>query len=105
MRPEEEIDQAIQTFRTTKTSQFEMAAKDHPQRLLNLREVAGIVDDALEELRQILTEDLEREVSERERWWGEPEPGPYEHSRGQLTDEGYLPRTLPGSSWWTRDPE
>lgn len=95
MTPQETINRTIETFRATKSAEFRVAANEQPQRLLNLREVAGIVDEALEEVRHALMEDLEDEASESERWWGGSDPGPHSYFKESLTDEGYLPRDLP----------
>ncbi len=102
---EDVANQAVETLRATMNAQFRIATNEHPQRLLSLEEVAGIVEDVLKQVHQALMEALEDGASERERWWREPERGPYDLFKGGLTDQGYLPRTLPGSSWWTGDPE
>ncbi len=109
MKTEEIISQTIERIRASKNAELRMAANEHPQHMVSLEDVADMVDAAFQELSLALTEVLDSEAqdeaSERERWWGEPEPGPYDQFKGGLTDEGYLPRVPTASSWWTGGPE
>ncbi len=60
------------------------------------------MDAALQEVSAALTDALgSEEQNEAERWWGEPEPGPYGiFFKGGLPEQGYLPRVPTASSWW-----
>ncbi len=105
MEPAEIISQTIERVRASKNVWFSMAANEHPDHRVSLEEVADVVDSAFEEVSQALIDALgsERrdEASERERWWGEPEPGPYGiFFKGGLPEQGYLPREPTASSWW-----
>lgn len=104
MRTEEIVRQKLETIRASKNLEYRMAANEHPQHMVSLEDVAEIVDAALQEVSQALTEALasegQDEASEAARWWGEPEPGPYDQFKGGLTEEGYLPRVPTASSWW-----
>lgn len=105
MKTEEIVRQTIERVRAFKNIELRMAANEHPQQVVSLEDVAEIVDGVLEEARQTLTEALgskgQDEASERERWWGEPEPGPYDiYFKGGLPEQGYLPRVPTASSWW-----
>ena len=105
MEPAEIISQTIETMRTMKNVEFRMAANEHPEQVVSLEDVADIVDAALQEVSAALTDALgsegQEEASERERWWGEPEPGPYGiFFKGGLPEQGYLPRAPTASSWW-----
>ncbi len=106
---EDIVNRTVAAIRASKNAELRMAANEHPEQVVGLEDVANLVDTTLQEVSQALTEALNtedrEEASEREQWWGRPEPGPYSHSKGQLTDEGYLPRTPTGSSWWTGNPE
>lgn len=104
MEPAEIISQTIETMRTMKNVEFRIAANEHPEQVVSLEDVAEIVDAALQELSQALTEALasegQDEASEPERWWRGYEPGPYDQFKGGLTEQGYLPRVPTASSWW-----
>lgn len=106
---EDIVNRTVAAIRASKNAELRIAANEHPEQVVGLEEVADLVDTILQEVSLTLTEALDteyrEEASERDRWWGKSEPGPYDHSRGQLTDEGYLPRTPPDLSWWTGNPE
>ena len=107
MKTEEIVRQKLETIRASKNLELRMAANEHPQHMVSLEDVAEIVDAALQEVSQALTEALasegQDEASEAERWWqgSEPEPGPYGiFFKGGLPEQGYLPREPTASSWW-----
>ncbi len=107
MKPEEIVAQTIETILAAKNVEYRKAAHEHPDHRVSLVDVADVVDAALQEVSQALTEALDSEgqdeASEAERWWGgsEPEPGPYGiFFKGGLPEQGYLPREPTASSWW-----
>ncbi len=105
MEPAEIVSQTIERVRASKKAEIRMAANEYPEQVVSLEDVADVVDLALQEVSAALTDALgsegQEEASERERWWGEPEPGPYGiFFKGGLPEQGYLPREPTASSWW-----